>query len=85
MDEHIAQLYKAAPRFDEGETFQSQEYNETVGRQEHIRELLIATFGEGVAALLEDYAGTFYDEMELEARHFFQEGYRAASADAARS
>lgn len=84
MDEQIAKLYKAAPRFDEGEIFLGQEYRETIGRQEHIRELLIATFGEGVAALLEDYAGAFYDEMELEARHFFQEGYRAAS-DAARS
>ncbi len=78
MDKQLAKLYEAAVRFDEGEIIRGPEYRETMRRQEHIRRLLIATFGEGAAALLEDYAGTFYDETELEAQHFFQEGYRAA-------
>lgn len=77
MEKHIATLYKAAPRFDEGELACGKEYRQVMRRQEHIRKLLIATFGKGVTALLDDYTGALYDEMELEAQHFFQEGCRA--------
>ncbi len=81
MDKHIARLYKNAPRFDESEIIQGEEYSETMREQEQIRDLLIATFGEEVVSLLNDYTTTLYDEMELEAQHFFQEGYRAAQAE----
>ena len=80
MDQEIAKLYEDAPRFDEGELFGSPEYRRIMSRQEHIGDLMEATFGEGVRALLDDYTGTLYEEMELEAQHFFQEGYRMAKS-----
>lgn len=78
MDKQIAKLYENAPRFDEGQIFQQDEYHEMKRRQSHIYDLLVATFGEGVIALLDDYTDTLFEEMEFEARHFFQEGYRMA-------
>lgn len=81
MDKEIAKLYKDAPRFDEGDIFGSPAYRAVMSRQEHITELLVGTFGEGVRALLDDYTGALYEEMELEAQHFFQEGYRMAKKD----
>lgn len=78
MQEQIAILYKNALRFDEGEIIKGEEYKDIMQRQEHLQDLLIATFGKGVIALLDDYTGTLYEEMELEAQHFFQEGYWAA-------
>lgn len=80
MDKEIAKLYEDAPRFDEGDIFGSPEYRTVMMRQEHVTDLLVATFGEGVRALLDDYTGTLYEEMELEAQHFFQEGYRMAKS-----
>lgn len=81
MDEQIAKLYQDAPRFDKGELFQQEEYHEMKDRQLHLFDLLVSTFGEGVVALLNDYTDTLFEEMEFEARHFFQAGFRAAQAE----
>lgn len=77
MDEFIAQVYELAPRFDEGELFQGEEYGRVKGRQLDLYDLLVDTFGESLAPLLNDYTNTLFEEMELEAQHFFQEGFRA--------
>ncbi len=77
MEEQIARLYKSARRFDEGEIVQGAEYRDAKRRQLHLYDLLVATFGRQIEALLEDYTDTFFDEMECEAQHYFQEGYRA--------
>lgn len=78
QDPEIAALYDQAPRFDEGELFSSPFYCKTKGEQLRLHDLLEATFGHGVVPLLEEYTATLFDEMECEAQHFFQEGYRAA-------
>lgn len=78
MDKQIRALYKAAPRFDEGKLYQSADYLESKRQQLHLYDLLVSTFGAGITALLEEYTASLYDEMEFEAMHYFQEGYRAA-------
>lgn len=81
MDKHIAELYEKAPRFDEGELLGSEEYRQVKLQQEHLRDLLMGTFGRSILPLLDDYTGTLFDEMECEAKHYFQEGYRAGRRD----
>ncbi len=44
----------------------------------HIYDLLVATFRQQIEPMLEEYKQTLYDMTELEAKHYFQEGYRAA-------
>lgn len=78
QDPEIAALYPLAPRFDEGEIFLGPSYSKAVNKQLHIYDLLVATYGQGITMLLEEYTSALYGEMECEAQHFFQEGYRAA-------
>lgn len=78
QDPEIAALYEQAPRLDEGEIFLSPLYDKAKGAQLRFYDLLVATFGQGVTALLDEYTGALFEEMECEAQHFFQEGYRAA-------
>ena len=49
----------------------------------HIEKLyrVAPRFDEGVTALLEEYTAALYEEMECEAKHYFQEGYRAAQKE----
>ena len=85
MDKHIARLYKDAPRFDEGEFMCGQEYCEATQRRAHIHDLLISMFGARIQGLLDDYTAMLYEEMELEAQHYFQEGYRMAQKQLAKA
>lgn len=78
MDKEIAKLYQSALRFDEGDLAGSEEYRQAKRQQDHIRDLLMGTFGDRILPLLEDYTDALFDEMECEAKHYFQEGYRAA-------
>lgn len=78
MDKTIKKLYQAAPRFDEGEFFSSKEYSAAMKQHHHFYDLLVATFGQQIEPLLEEYTQTLYDMTELETKHFFQEGYHAA-------
>lgn len=77
MDDLISQLYELAPRFDEGKLFQSKEYRMVKSQQRDLYGLMIATFGKSLASMLNNYTDTLFDEMELEAQHFFREGFRA--------
>lgn len=78
MDDWITLLYEQAPRFDEGELYHSLAYQAAMAERKKIQSHLTARFGRGVEELLQAYTDTLYDEMELEAQHYFQEGCRAA-------
>lgn len=77
MDEFIARVYEFAPRFSEGELFHSQEYADVKERLADARRRLIAAYGDALIPLLDEYIHTLSDAQELEALHFFQEGFRA--------
>lgn len=72
----INELYLNARRFDEGEIYQSQEYEELVNRKVEVMENLYRKCGAELP-LLEEYIDLLRDETELECQHFFREGYRA--------
>lgn len=78
MEEKIAAVYQKAKRFDEGEIVLEQEYKDAIRRQRALADQMEATFGERATVILDDYTFALYEEMELEAQHFFQEGYRMA-------
>lgn len=72
--------YERAERFDEGEIRQTREYSDVVNRRTAIFDYLIAKYAmyiDDIETLLYEYENAFYDEMELEAMHFFREGYIA--------
>lgn len=78
MEEKLYVLYEKAARFDEGELYQGRAYAKVVRERGQIRRSLEGHLSPVLYRLLDAYADTFFDEMELEAMHFFQEGYRAA-------
>ena len=75
MEKSIEELYQQAKRFDEGELYQSQEYSAIARRQTELYQKMRTLFGPPVAPFLEEYAAAIADEMELECRHFFRQGY----------
>lgn len=77
MDEFIARVYDFAPRFSEGELFRSQEYEDIKERLAETRRRLVATFGDTLVPLLDEYIHALSEERELETLHFFQEGFLA--------
>lgn len=83
MEPHIQMLYEKAPRFDEGTVVLEGPYRTAKQEQMRIFDLLAETFGPVAVTLLDEYTSTFYEEMECEAQHFFQEGYLAAKREAA--
>lgn len=77
MEDHVAALYALARRFDEGPIHGSDDYRKAKKRQFELYDLMVSTYGESIAALLNDYTDGLYEEMECEAQHYFQEGYYA--------
>lgn len=75
MKQEMMEKYESCIRFDEGSLSQSKEYQETVDKVERIRTLIAEMFGPRILPLLEEYTGAIYEEMELEARHYFEQGY----------
>jgi len=82
MDEKIQKRYKEALRFDQGEIYQTSENRRVFGARMVQWDVLVHTYGDEIVPLLERYTLCLYDEMELECRHFFQQGYLAGLADA---
>lgn len=74
MEDWIARLYEDAPRFDEGELYQSLAYTGAIRAREKLRRALLERYGWGIGEALDQFGDTFFDEMELEAQHFFREG-----------
>lgn len=77
MDELITRVYGFAPAVEDGALVHTSEYRDIKGRQTELRRRLTALLGEAHAPLLQSYDETLRAEMELSARHFFQEGFRA--------
>lgn len=77
MEQILTEKYNACIRFDEGTLYQSEEYQRTASYAERILELLTDTFGPQITPLLNEYTAAMYDMIELEARHYFAQGYLA--------
>lgn len=77
MDKPWMKYYEQAQPFDEGEIFQSEEYDQVVRKEIELYRLLAATFGTRVEPLLDAYTDTLGDKSELEGRHAFQQGFLA--------
>ncbi len=70
----IVALYEKARRFDEGEIYQSPEYEAISSRCAALFDQLVDTYGDRIIPMLEKYTECLYEETELECEHFFQEG-----------
>lgn len=75
MKQEMMEKYESCIRLDEGSLSQSKEYQETVDKAERVRALIAEMFGPRILPLLEEYTGAIYEEMELEARHYFEQEY----------
>lgn len=77
MDELVERVYGIAPAVEDGALSRTSEYREIKDRQAALYRQLTALLGEAHAPLLQRYDEALRAEMELSARHFFQEGFRA--------
>lgn len=77
MKKEVKERYENCVRFDEGQFCRAQEYLDLVHKKCEVQELIINMFGSSITPLLEEYAGLFYEEMELEAQHYFEQGFCA--------
>lgn len=77
MDEEIKKRYEEVLRFDEGDLYYAEAYLEAEHACSKIEELLEEMYGPEVLPLLQEYAGVLYDITELEAMHYFEQGYLA--------
>ena len=75
MQKSIEELYQEAKRFDECDFYQTPEYSVIVKKQLQIRKQLWDLFGPRLTPLLEDYTAAIGEEMDMENRHFFEQGY----------
>lgn len=77
MDKPWMKYYEQAQPFDEGEIFQSEEYDQVIRKEAELYRLVAATFGASVEPLLDAYTDALGDKAELECQHFFQQGLSA--------
>lgn len=77
MDEEIKKLYKQALRFDEGELYQSVEYNAASAMRFCMELFMHRLYGDRISTMLEDYADAMDEITKLEAMHYFEQGYLA--------
>lgn len=81
MDQHIEELYQKARRFDEGDLYQTKEYEEISRRQFNTYLEMRALFGPSLPALLMGYISATNEEIEMECKHFFEQGYLLGQAE----
>ena len=77
MEQKILKMYHNCVRFDEGNLRHTERYKKVIAEEERLRQILVDTFGPHIAPLLEEYTGAIYEEMELEAQHYFEQGTKA--------
>ena len=77
MEQKILQLYQNCIRFDEGNLRQSEQYKKVIAEENRLRQVLVDTYGPRISPLLEEYTAAIYEEMELEAQHYFEQGTKA--------
>ncbi len=75
MEKRLEELYREAKRFDEGGLYQSEEYQRIAIRQVKLYKEMRVLFGGLFAKLMEEYFALQGDELEMECRHFFEQGY----------
>ncbi len=75
MNVGIWKKYSQCIRFDDGEKCCEKEYRDIVRKKERIVELIRSAYGASVLPMLEEYTEIMYEEMELEAQHYFEQGY----------
>ena len=78
MTEKLLELYKMCYRFDEGELYQSEEYQKLLQKVKAARTLLARD--SSLLASIEAYSELQDDMTELEAQHYFIEGYKMGLA-----
>lgn len=81
MDAKIKAAYENARRFDEGELYQSKEYDDVSEKRYVLEERLETLFGADAISLLDQFANVIYEENALENLHFFEQGYLTGQAD----
>ncbi len=74
MEQKILQAYQKCIRFDEGTLRKTGGHKKIVAEKERLRLVLVDTYGPHIAPLLEEYTAVLYEEMELEAQHYFEQG-----------
>lgn len=84
MKKTIEELYQKAKRFDESGVYQSEEYAVIAKQQNRLYKEISALFGPVAISLLEEYTAAIGDEMELECKHFFEQGYLLGLSDTPR-
>ena len=77
MTNELKALYEQAPRFDEGNLYQSAEYADAARERIELETLTRRLFGNHAATILEEYAGAMDRITELECQHYFEQGYLA--------
>ena len=77
MTEEIKTLYEQAPRFDEGDLYQSAEYTDAARERIDLETLTRRLFGNHAATILEEYTEVMDRITELECQHYFEQGYQA--------
>lgn len=75
MTDEIRALYKQAPRFDESELYQSEEYEEASTMRLGLEALAERWFEGRLSTFLEDYVDAMEQMTELECMHYFEQGY----------
>lgn len=77
MEQKILQSYQKCIRFDEGDLRHTEQYKKVIAEEERLRQILVDTYGPHIVPLLEEYTAAIYEEMELEAQHYFEQGAQA--------
>ena len=77
MKKSIEELYQKAKRLNDVEFYQGEEYQEAASRQMELYVEMRTLFGPSFGRLMEEYSKAVGQEMELECRRFFQQGYLA--------
>lgn len=78
----IANAYSQCPRFDQSEFYQDPSAATVASRRLILRDFVLRHLlnEEAVEAAMEELEEILSDEAELEARHYFEQGYRMGRA-----
>lgn len=82
MDQHIKDLFEAAKPFDEGELYQSMEYNAWNKAVLRLEREMGKRFGQEAETLLMDYIYLYFEIERLTCLHYFYQGYLEAGREA---
>ena len=69
--------YEACPRFDESDAYRTAAVDAIFARKIELMDRLLAAVAPEDRALVEEYAGALYEEMEAECRYYFSKGFEA--------